>query len=71
MVNETNSRLIQTRQEQMLKLVTKSFYKELVNYGIQSRDIVTVSMHLLDHVTDAGKTPTGQEDFFNSLFRIF
>jgi RimJ/RimL family protein N-acetyltransferase len=27
-------------------------------------------MHLLDHVTGAGKTPTGQEDFFNSLFQI-
>ena len=55
-MNESQSpQLDKDRQEQLLKLVAKSFYKELSNYGVDSSDIVTVSLHLLDHVTQNGK----------------
>lgn len=39
------------KQKQMLKLVTNSFYKELVNYGVDKSDIISVSVNLLDFVT--------------------
>ena len=39
------------QQEQLLKLVTKGFYNELINYGVPRADIVTIASHLLGHVT--------------------
>ncbi|MCB9058572.1 MAG: GNAT family N-acetyltransferase [Calditrichae bacterium] len=40
------------KQKQMLKIVSSSFYKELVKYGVDNSDIVSVSMNLLDYATD-------------------
>ncbi len=58
-----------TKHKQILKLVTNSFYRELVNYGINNSDIVTVSVNLLDHITQGDKTLTDTNDFYNALFK--
>lgn len=64
--NEVNKK----KQEQMLKLVTNSFYKELMNYGVDSSDIITVSVNLLDHVTNASKSDQGNSEYYNNFFTI-
>ena len=70
-MNESqNSHLMKGRQEQMLKLVARSFYKELSNYGVDSSDIVTVSLHLLDHVTQNGKTEKTSNGYYQKEFVI-
>ena len=58
------------KQEQMLKLVTNSFYKELMNYGVDSSDIITVSVNLLDHVTDGNQSDQNGSEFYNDFFTI-
>jgi RimJ/RimL family protein N-acetyltransferase len=47
---EEISTAIHLRHEQMLRLVAKSFYKELSNYGATKNDVVAVAGHLLDNV---------------------
>ncbi len=39
------------KQKQMLRVVTGSFYKELIRHGINKSGILSVSMELLDYVT--------------------
>jgi RimJ/RimL family protein N-acetyltransferase len=50
--------VIRRQQEQMLRLVTKGFYNELINYGVKKPDILTIASHLLDNVMQ-------QEDQFH------
>jgi RimJ/RimL family protein N-acetyltransferase len=70
-MNESQSpQLTKGRQEQLLKLVAKSFYKELSNYGVDSSDIVTVSLHLLDYVTQNGKPEKIQSSYYRKEFVI-
>ncbi len=47
------SDLTKEKQNQILKLVTKSFYRELSSYGVQTSDIVKFSVNLLDYVTSS------------------
>ena len=42
--------IISQRRDQILKLVTKGFFNELVNYGVQREEILRVASHLLDNV---------------------
>jgi RimJ/RimL family protein N-acetyltransferase len=42
--------LVYQRRDQILKLVTKAFFSELTNYGIQKDEILRVASHLLDNV---------------------
>lgn len=58
------------KQEQILKLVTHSFYKELMNYGVDASDIVTVSVNLLDHITGSNGQAAGNNEYFNTLFKL-
>lgn len=52
------------KHNQILKLVTSSFYKELVNYGVNDSDIITVSVNLLDYVTKKkGPSDNGTENY--------
>ena len=59
-----------TKQEQLLKLVTNSFYRELVNYGINAGDIVKVSVNLLDHVTNQQAENLSGNGYYNRLYKI-
>lgn len=57
------------QQEQLLKLVTKGFYNELINYGVPKADIVTIASHLLGHMSQQDGAPAKHQDRFYS--RIF
>jgi len=43
------------KQKQMLQIVSSSFYKELMRYGVDKSGIVSVSMNLLDFITEKNK----------------
>ena len=38
------------QRDQMLKLVAKSFYNELTNYGVSEHEIIHMASHLLDNL---------------------
>ena len=58
------------KQEQLLKLVTKGFYNELVNYGVPKSDIVTIATHLLGHVSKQEAEPSKQDRFYSRFFDL-
>lgn len=64
--------VLDLRQEQMLKLVTKGFYKELVNYGIGKEKAITVASNLLDCLLKdmAGPTINVEDEYYNRLFTV-
>ena len=45
------TKIAQHPHQQMLKLVAKGFYNELIKYGVKEPEILTVASHLLDNVT--------------------
>ncbi len=61
-----------TQQELMLKLITKGFYRELMNYGITKKDVVSVSSFLLEYLLSDLKSPSTQngDGYYNHLFTI-
>jgi RimJ/RimL family protein N-acetyltransferase len=58
------------QQEQLLKLVTKGFYNELVNYGVPKADIVTIASHLLGHMSQQEAAPAKQDRFYSRVFGL-
>ena len=63
LLNDVNE-IDKVKHNQILKLVTSSFYKELVNYGVNDSDIITVSVNLLDYVTKKkGPADNGNENY--------
>lgn len=54
--------IVDKPREQMLRLVAKGFYKELVNYGVRRDELLRVANHLLDNVLsqDDGGEPRRQ-----------
>lgn len=56
--------------EQMLKLVAKGFYNELINYGVNETEVLTVAGHLLDHVMRKGGPANKEAGYYNRLFSI-
>lgn len=42
--------VVDQQREQMLRLVTKGFFNELVNYGVKREEVLRVASHLLDNV---------------------
>ena len=62
---------VERRQhEKLLKLVTKGFYKELINYGVPETDIVTVATHLLGHVSSQADNPDHPDRFYSRIFKL-
>jgi len=62
MKREEPSPVVRQFHEKMLRLVTASFYKELVNYGVNSAEVLSVAGHLLDNVMqNAGSGNQGPE----------
>lgn len=70
MNNSPNDHLLKNRHQQLLSLVAKSFYKELINYGIDSRDVVTISLNLLDQLTSSSKNETEDVPNYTKEFLI-
>jgi RimJ/RimL family protein N-acetyltransferase len=42
--------VVDQQREQMLRLVTRGFFNELVNYGVKREELLRVATHLLDNV---------------------
>ena len=57
--NGTPTALLRHQQARMLRLVTQSFCAELVRFGVDKSDLIGVSVHLLDYVTDGAAAPPG------------
>jgi RimJ/RimL family protein N-acetyltransferase len=49
--------VLDQRREQILKLVTRAFFKELRRYGIKEDEIVRVASHLLDNILSQKEGP--------------
>jgi RimJ/RimL family protein N-acetyltransferase len=49
--------VVDRQRDHMLKLVTKGFFNELVNYGVKREEMLRVASHLLDNLLsrDSGK----------------
>lgn len=60
----------QQQHEQMLRLVARSFYRELVNYGVTAGEVLTVAGHLLDNVVQNGTSTAGATEYYNRLFTM-
>jgi RimJ/RimL family protein N-acetyltransferase len=60
------------QQEQMLKLITKGFYRELMNYGIMKKDVISVSSFLLDYLMRdmKGSGGNGGDEYYNGQFTV-
>jgi RimJ/RimL family protein N-acetyltransferase len=69
-VEDDLSMVADRRHDQMLRLVAKSFYKELINYGVRAPQVVTVAAHLLDNLLQKTDPRSEQTDFYNKLFTI-
>jgi RimJ/RimL family protein N-acetyltransferase len=53
--------VLDQRREQILKLVTRAFCKELRRYGIKEDEIVRVASHLLDNILSQKEGPRLRE----------
>src|SRR2546428_5441352 len=58
------------QRDQMLRLVTRGFYNELINYGVQKDEILRVASHLLDNLMAQGKKPGAGIQYYNQLFTV-
>lgn len=62
--------VMRQQQEQMLRLVAKGFYNELVKYGVSGAEVLTVAGHLLDNLNEKVSPDGPQRDYYNRYFRI-
>jgi RimJ/RimL family protein N-acetyltransferase len=58
------------QRDQMLKLVAKGFYNELVKYGVQKHEVVQVASHLLDNLLAKEKIPAEGAEYYNGIFTL-
>jgi RimJ/RimL family protein N-acetyltransferase len=58
------------QRDQMLKLVAKSFYNELTNYGVSDQEVIHMASHLLDNLLAKEKKPAEGVDYYNGVFTI-
>jgi len=62
--------VLRERRDQMLKLVSKGFYNELINYGVRKEEILRVASHLLDNLLAQGNQPGDDIEYYNRIFTI-
>jgi RimJ/RimL family protein N-acetyltransferase len=67
---ETSTSPARQHHEQMLKLVAKGFFNELVNYGVNEAEVLKVAGHLLDNVLHKSGPANKAVEFYNKLFTI-
>ncbi len=67
---EESSTAMRQYHEQMLKLVAKGFYNELINYGVNEAEVLTVAGHLLDNVMQKSGPASKAVEYYNRLFTI-
>lgn len=56
--------------DQMLRLVARGFYRELIKYGVKEPEILTVASHLLDNVILKSPPESQASEPYSQLFRI-
>lgn len=66
-IKNTVNSLEKTKRDQLLKLITKGFYNELVNYGVEGHEVVTISTHLLDELLSYKQNRNNQEYYSSEL----
>ena len=57
-----------SKRDQILKLITKGFFNELINYGVDNHEIVTISANLLGELIQFKNGNTNQA-LYSSKFR--
>src|SRR5439155_24892725 len=62
--------VLRERRDQMLKLVSKGFYNELINYGVRKEEVLRVASHLLDNLLAQGKKPAQGVGYYNDIFTV-
>src|SRR6267378_1563391 len=58
------------QRDQMLKLVSKGFYNELINYGVRKEEVLRVASHLLDNLLAQEKKPEASVQYYNRMFTL-
>src|SRR4029077_14832648 len=58
------------QRDQMLKLVAKSFYNELTNYGVSEHEIINMASHLLDNLLAKESKPAEGVEYYNDIFTL-
>jgi RimJ/RimL family protein N-acetyltransferase len=58
------------QRDQMLKLVAKSFYNELTNYGVSDHEIIHMASHLLDNLLAKETKPAEGVEYYNGIFTL-
>jgi RimJ/RimL family protein N-acetyltransferase len=58
------------QRDQMLKLVAKSFYNELTNYGVSDHEIIHMASHLLDNLLSKESKPAEGVEYYNGIFTL-
>jgi RimJ/RimL family protein N-acetyltransferase len=58
------------QRDQMLKLVAKSFYNELTNYGVSEQEIINMASHLLDNLLAKETKPAEGVEYYNGIFTL-
>src|SRR5947209_3860884 len=58
------------QRDQMLKLVSKGFYNELINYGVRKEEVLRVASHLLDNLLAQEKRPAKGVEYYHTIFTL-
>lgn len=71
MDEESHKEFVSKKQrDQMLKLVAKSFYNELTNYGVSDQEVIHMASHLLDNLLAKEKKPAEGVEYYNGIFTV-
>jgi len=62
--------VLKQERDQMLRLVSKGFYNELINYGVRKDEILRVASHLLDNLMAQEKKPGEGVQYYNHIFTL-
>jgi RimJ/RimL family protein N-acetyltransferase len=68
--NNKDATISDLQQERMLKLIAKSFYKELVNYGIDIKEIITLSSYLIDNMMNKDRNINKSSEYYSQHFKL-
>ena len=58
------------QRDQLLKLVAKSFYNELTNYGVSDQEVIHMASHLLDNLLAKESKPADGVEYYNGIFTL-
>ncbi len=67
---EGSSTVKHEQHKQMLKMIAKNFYNEMVNYGVREAEVLSVTNHLLDNLMINRGQDHKENGYYNKLFTI-